>query len=157
MYCNLDLLAHTHRSFKATPTKLCIHTVHIHLPPLRFHCVGGCWNRTQDFFPSALAVICSNKKAKSHPYIHKYRTIHFLFGTPPSTSPLKYCMLHGFGYPFTFLKKSSERRKGGGGGNNILVHCQKLRMKSKGLGWCRRLIYSTLWVLSWTPKTLVGI
>ncbi len=20
----------------------------LHLPPLRFHCVGGCWNRTQD-------------------------------------------------------------------------------------------------------------
>jgi hypothetical protein len=20
----------------------------IHLPPLRFHCVGGCWNRTQE-------------------------------------------------------------------------------------------------------------
>jgi hypothetical protein len=20
----------------------------IHLPPLRFHCVGGCWDRTQD-------------------------------------------------------------------------------------------------------------
>jgi hypothetical protein len=125
MYCNLDLLAHTHRSFKATPTKLCIHTVHIHLPPLRFHCVGGCWNRTQDFFPSALAVICSNKKAKSHPYIHKYRTIHFLFGTPPSTSPLKYCMLHGFGYPFTFLKKSSERRKGGGGGQQYISTLSK--------------------------------
>jgi hypothetical protein len=21
----------------------------LHLPPLRFHCVGGCWDRTQDF------------------------------------------------------------------------------------------------------------
>jgi hypothetical protein len=20
----------------------------LHLPPLRFHCVGGCWDRTQD-------------------------------------------------------------------------------------------------------------
>ncbi len=21
----------------------------LHLPPLRFHCVGGCWDRTQDY------------------------------------------------------------------------------------------------------------
>jgi hypothetical protein len=22
----------------------------LHLPPLRFHCVGGCWERTQDCY-----------------------------------------------------------------------------------------------------------
>jgi hypothetical protein len=22
----------------------------LHLPPLRFHCVGGCWDRTQDCY-----------------------------------------------------------------------------------------------------------
>jgi hypothetical protein len=24
----------------------------LHLPPLRYHCVGGCWDRTQDFCDS---------------------------------------------------------------------------------------------------------
>ncbi len=32
----------------------------LHLPPLRFHCVGGCWDRTQDSAISALAVRCSS-------------------------------------------------------------------------------------------------
>jgi hypothetical protein len=25
-----------------------LHSTLLHLPPLRFHCVGGCWDRTQD-------------------------------------------------------------------------------------------------------------
>ncbi len=32
----------------------------LHLPPLRFHCVGGWWDRTQDSAISALAVRCSS-------------------------------------------------------------------------------------------------
>jgi hypothetical protein len=31
----------------------------LHLPPFRFHCIGGCWDRTQD--------CCSKQSARSHP------------------------------------------------------------------------------------------
>ncbi len=40
----------------------------LHLPPLRFHCVGGCYDRTQDCATSALAARRSNHLARSHPY-----------------------------------------------------------------------------------------
>ncbi len=26
----------------------------LHLPPLRLHCVGGCWDRTQNYFDFAI-------------------------------------------------------------------------------------------------------
>ncbi len=39
----------------------------LHLPPLRFHCVGGCWDRTRTVATTALAVGRSNHSAKSHP------------------------------------------------------------------------------------------
>ncbi len=43
----------------------------LHLPPLRFHCVGGCWDRTQDGVATkALAVrrsIHSDRSHISHP------------------------------------------------------------------------------------------
>jgi hypothetical protein len=37
----------------------------LHLPPLRFHCVGGCWYRTQDrmvlcFLPALLPNCCES-------------------------------------------------------------------------------------------------
>ncbi len=38
-----------------------------HLPLLRFHCVGGCWDRRTKFATSALTVRRSNHSAKSHP------------------------------------------------------------------------------------------
>jgi hypothetical protein len=25
-----------------------LYSILLHLPPLRFHCAGGCWDRTQD-------------------------------------------------------------------------------------------------------------
>ncbi len=41
----------------------------LHLPPLRFHCVGGCWDETlqRTVATSALAVRRSNHSARSHP------------------------------------------------------------------------------------------
>jgi hypothetical protein len=27
---------------------VCLYSTLLHLLPLRFHCVGGCWDRTQD-------------------------------------------------------------------------------------------------------------
>ncbi len=40
----------------------------LHLPPLRFHCVGGCWDRTQDCcnFGIDSQTLCSNHSARSH-------------------------------------------------------------------------------------------
>jgi hypothetical protein len=38
----------------------------LHLPPLRLHCVGGCWDRTQDCCD--LAVRRFNHSARSHPH-----------------------------------------------------------------------------------------
>ncbi len=38
----------------------------IHLPTLRFHCVGGCWGRTQDCSDFG---ICSQTLARSHPFV----------------------------------------------------------------------------------------
>ncbi len=39
-----------------------------HLPPLRFHCVGGCWDRTKDSCDyTALTIRSSNHSATSHP------------------------------------------------------------------------------------------
>ncbi len=45
------------------------HSTLLHLPPLWFHCVGGCWNRTQDScdYGIFLAVGRSNHLASSHP------------------------------------------------------------------------------------------
>ncbi len=34
----------------------------LHLPPLRFHCPDGCWDRTQDRATGALAVVMSNQR-----------------------------------------------------------------------------------------------
>jgi hypothetical protein len=39
----------------------------LHPPTLRFHCFGGCWDRTQD--RCDLAVRRSNLSATSHPHI----------------------------------------------------------------------------------------
>ncbi len=39
----------------------------LHLPSLRYHCVGGRWDRTQDCSASALAVGHCNLSARSHP------------------------------------------------------------------------------------------
>ncbi len=36
----------------------------LHLTPLRFRCVGGCWDRTQDSCD-----YCSNHSARSHPLL----------------------------------------------------------------------------------------
>ncbi len=42
----------------------------LHLPPLIFHCVGGCWDRTQGTVAtSALAVRSSNHSTRSHGWI----------------------------------------------------------------------------------------
>ncbi len=40
----------------------------LHLPPLTFHCVGGCWDRTQTVATLALAVRRSSYSARSHPH-----------------------------------------------------------------------------------------
>jgi hypothetical protein len=38
----------------------------LHLPSLRFHCVEGCWDQTQDCCDFALTARCSNHLAISH-------------------------------------------------------------------------------------------
>jgi hypothetical protein len=38
----------------------------LHLPPLRFHCAGGCWDRTRTVANTALAVRHSYHSARSH-------------------------------------------------------------------------------------------
>ncbi len=40
----------------------------LHMSPLIFHCVGGCWDRTQDSCATTLAVRRSNHSARSHPH-----------------------------------------------------------------------------------------
>ncbi len=45
----------------------------LHLPPLRFRCVGGCWDRTAGQLRlTALAVRRSNHSARSHPRSARY-------------------------------------------------------------------------------------
>jgi hypothetical protein len=39
-----------------------------HLPPLTFHCVGGCWDQPRTVATLALAVRCANHLAGSHPH-----------------------------------------------------------------------------------------
>jgi hypothetical protein len=39
----------------------------LHLPPLRFHCVGGCWDTTQESCDFGFAVRRSNLSDSSHP------------------------------------------------------------------------------------------
>ncbi len=39
----------------------------LHLPPLGFHCVGGCWDRTVATL--ALVARCSNHSVSSHPQL----------------------------------------------------------------------------------------
>jgi hypothetical protein len=40
----------------------------LQLPPLRFHCVGGCWDQTQD----RCDIRCSNHSNRSHPPLEKH-------------------------------------------------------------------------------------
>ncbi len=51
----------------------------LHLPPLGFHCVGGCWDRIRTFATTALAGRRSNHSARFHP--HKLDLIHWKFVT----------------------------------------------------------------------------
>jgi hypothetical protein len=44
-----------------------IYSTLLHLPPFRFHCVGGCWDLTQDSCDLGLAVRHFNHSARSHP------------------------------------------------------------------------------------------
>jgi hypothetical protein len=44
-----------------------LHSTLLHLPPLKFHCVEGCWDRTLTVATLALAVRLSNRSAGSHP------------------------------------------------------------------------------------------
>jgi hypothetical protein len=39
----------------------------LHLPPLRFHCVGGCWDRTQDSCDYDIGCQTLYHMARSHP------------------------------------------------------------------------------------------
>jgi hypothetical protein len=43
----------------------CTYSILLHLAPLRFHCVGGCWHRTQDRCNYGIG--CQTHSAKSHP------------------------------------------------------------------------------------------
>ncbi len=38
----------------------------LHLPPLRFNCVGGCWDRTQDCCDFGIGVRRSDHSSRSH-------------------------------------------------------------------------------------------
>jgi hypothetical protein len=50
----------------------------IHLPPLRFHCVGGCWDRTQDSCDYGIGCqTLYNHSARSHPFSMPY-LLHIL-------------------------------------------------------------------------------
>jgi hypothetical protein len=56
-----------------------LYSTRLHLPPLRFHCVGGLWDRTQDSCDfSALAVRRSGHSATSHPQtrLHLNDSVH---------------------------------------------------------------------------------
>jgi hypothetical protein len=70
----------------------------LHLPPLSFHCVGGCWMLGQ-LRPTALAVRRSNRSATSHPHLAQRRFVHE-----------KTEMCGGGGYTYVgFLKMESYR------------------------------------------------
>ncbi len=43
-----------------------------HLPLLKFHCVGGCWDQTQDCCDFGIDSEISNHLAKSHPHRIEY-------------------------------------------------------------------------------------
>jgi hypothetical protein len=49
----------------------------LHLPPLRFHCVRGCWDRTQDCCDSGIDSQ-TNSSARSHPHIF-HNELMFLY------------------------------------------------------------------------------
>jgi hypothetical protein len=61
----------------------------LHLPPLRFQGVGGCWGRTQDCCYCALALTarCSNHSERSHPP-----------GLSSFQFPRIFCCLNPWGY-----------------------------------------------------------
>ena len=40
----------------------------LYLPPLRCHCVGGCWDRIRNVAALALSVRRNNHSARSHPH-----------------------------------------------------------------------------------------
>jgi hypothetical protein len=51
--------------------KSALYSALLYMPLLRFHCVGGCWDRTQAVATLALAVRISNHSAGSHPHSSK--------------------------------------------------------------------------------------
>ncbi len=55
----------THRKRKRESERSLFSTL-LHLPPFRFHCVEGCWDRTQDGTLKQTARR-SNRSARSHP------------------------------------------------------------------------------------------
>jgi len=63
----------------------------LHLPPLRFHCVGGCWDRTLDSYLRLrqLAVRRSNHSARYHPLYLFFRLFPRWpgFAGPPARHP----------------------------------------------------------------------
>jgi hypothetical protein len=42
------------------------HSTLFHLPPFRFHCVGGCWDRTQDSCDNGIGCQTLYHSARSH-------------------------------------------------------------------------------------------
>jgi hypothetical protein len=50
---------------------LCTYSTLLHLRPLRFHCVGGCWDKTQDYCDFCIDTARrSNHSASTVDFIH---------------------------------------------------------------------------------------
>jgi hypothetical protein len=61
----------------------------LHLPPLRFHCAGGCWDRIQDCCDATWALTArrSNHLARSHPQLARSHPGYCCCG-PPGSGPV---------------------------------------------------------------------
>jgi len=54
------------RKGASTPSKVFLYYALLHLSDFRFYCVGGCWDRTQDYY-DFVTVRRSNQSSRSHP------------------------------------------------------------------------------------------
>ncbi len=87
------------------------HSTLIHLLPLRFYCVGGCWDRTQDCY----SIVCQTYSARSHPfYFHLLGQANNTVEPPPPPYTLDALtlLLNNFGgHPLSrprIVKNASE-------------------------------------------------
>ncbi len=107
----------------------------LHLPPLRFHCVGGCWYRTQDCCDFG---ICSNQLIHWLDLIHKQDLVYsrmsvtlppFLYPLPFTCPPSLCLTLFPEPFPYSPCRLAKNKRRG----NIICWQCRTVQEYLKGI------------------------